>query len=482
MWLVSSSWIRKTIATKEWHSILQTRRESARIVESWSDSSVRRPCVPASATEIDAEPIPTKYGLDGRSGVGVSTNRHPPMDDAVALHGLTDRRRERRRRIDEGMSTFRTRLKSQDIHPGWMTLLDCMHRTTGAVGRLARTYRGMTLLHCTDGPTGGERRRRRRPMGVGVKVSRRPPGLDDAAARTQGRWTEGAGMDAEDHRTIDDESLCTSTSPSSHLRHRLRSARTDAPLHFAGGVRGGGWRGACRARGDDDDAGEGVCLPGVAVSSDGRVIHERRAAGGGRGRGRESRGVRGPRVGGGWAGMRRARVSRRETDGGALVDVEWRGSKWPLQRPAHVAEPRVSRLGRVIPTHGRRAAGGGRGRESRGVRGRRGRRWGCALTPGALTEGMGGRASGVVVSKKAANPRHWARVGLGAVGPEAAVVDGRTRGASDCLSGGMSVFLAAIGPHSSGVQCVAGRRSSGASVFLADTDAESGESARLGMG
>ncbi|KAJ7875975.1 hypothetical protein B0H13DRAFT_2056021, partial [Mycena leptocephala] len=59
------------------------------------------PCVPASATELglwpDAEPIPTTYGLDGRSGVGVSANSSPrcTAGRCCIASAWTDRRAHR---------------------------------------------------------------------------------------------------------------------------------------------------------------------------------------------------------------------------------------------------------------------------------------------------------------------------------------------------------------------------------------------------
>jgi hypothetical protein len=164
-WLVSSSWICKTIA----NSILRMRRESARIVESWSDSSVGLPAIhyllggmrPASATATrtlarrGAHPdeVRARRAERGRSiNKQVSIARLPfhPHPRPCPPTSLLRR------------PPFLARFRSFDpVAPNACVRI--------SPSQLTETYRWTTLLHCmcTDGPTGasgrvGTRRCRRR--------------------------------------------------------------------------------------------------------------------------------------------------------------------------------------------------------------------------------------------------------------------------------------------------------------------------------
>ncbi|KAJ7875986.1 hypothetical protein B0H13DRAFT_1006046 [Mycena leptocephala] len=138
------------------------------------------PCVPASATEIrlwpDAEPIPTRYGLDGRSEVGISTNSSLETYHWTTMHCM----------CMDGPTGASGRL-AQDIGR-------CLQGTTGEAGvRVGVQDPGRRCCivwtdrraERAEAEADGCRRQRL------VQVSRRPHGLDDAVRKDP--LAEGAG-------------------------------------------------------------------------------------------------------------------------------------------------------------------------------------------------------------------------------------------------------------------------------------------------
>ncbi|KAJ7829149.1 hypothetical protein B0H13DRAFT_289358 [Mycena leptocephala] len=184
-----------------------------------------------------------------------------------------------------------------------MTLLHFMHRTTGAARRLAKTYRGTTLLRCMEGRMGEAGGRESMSAFTthlkSQEIRRCLKPLDGRNTGREQEWmwrTTGLSMTSRcvqrTARSLLDWVKSTATTmtrrcgcPGCVIPRRLilylllvvavsvawcfsggsmYSARTDAPLHFVGGVRGAGVAG-CVPRGEraTREGEGGVCARGV---------------------------------------------------------------------------------------------------------------------------------------------------------------------------------------------------------------------------